>query len=82
MVADDEGSAGGDAELFSGEAAEGLVGAILTGDSLFDQVMVFRLSTGETRLSRATSVAMTTSVANAARMSRVREFQAHFILLI
>ena len=81
MLAVGEGNAGGDAELFSADRSEEFAEVTLPGDSLLDQVIVCRLPTRETRLSRATSVAMATSVATNARISRVRGW-AHFILLI
>ena len=82
MLATGEGSAGGAAELFSEAGSEEFVEFTLAGDSSFDQVIVCRLPTRETRLSRATNVAMATRVATTARISRVRGCRAHFILLI
>src|SRR2546426_12659976 len=82
MLAVGEGNAGGDAKLFSADRSEERAEGTLPGDSLLDQVIVFRLPTRETRLSRATNVAMATRVATTARISRVRGCRAHFILLI
>ena len=82
MLAVGEGNAGGDAELFSADRSEEFAEVTLPGDSLLDQVIVCRLPTRETRLSRATNVAMATRVATTARISRVRGWRAHFILLI
>jgi len=82
MLTAGEGDAGGDAKLFSEGLSEGRAELTLLGDSLLDQVIVFRLPTRETRLSRATNVAMATNVATNATISRVRGCQAHFILLI
>ena len=82
MVAAGEGNAGGDAELFSGCVSGELAELTLPGESLLDQVIVVRLPIRETRLSRATNVAMATRVATTARISRVRGWRAHFILLI
>ena len=81
MLAAGEGNAGGGAALFPDERSEGLAEGTLPGDSFLDQVIVFRLP-GETRLSRATNVAMATRVATTARISRVRGCRAHFIFLI
>ena len=82
MLAAGEGKTGGDAESFSDDRSEELGEVTLPGDSFLDQVMVLRLPDRETRLSRATNVAIATSVATAARISRVRGCRAHFILLI
>ena len=81
MLAAGEGNTGGDAALFPDERSEGLAEVTLPGDSFLDQVIVFRLP-GETRLSRATNVAMATRVATTARIRRVRGCRAHFILLL
>ena len=81
MLAVGEGNAGGDAKLFSADRSEEFAEVTLPGDSLLDQVIVCRLPTRETRSSRATNVAMATSVATNARISRVRGW-AHFIPLI
>ena len=82
MLAAGEGNAGGDADLFSDDRSGVFAEATLLGDSFLDQVIVCRLPTRETRLSRATNVAMATRVATTARISRVRGCRAHFILLI
>src|SRR2546421_7246235 len=82
MLAAGDGNACGDAELLSGDRSEELVEVTLAGGSFLDQVIVCRLPTRETRLSRATNVAMATRVATKARISRVRGCRAHFILLI
>src|SRR6266478_2327743 len=81
MLAAGEGNAGDDAELFSDDRSEEFAEVTLPGGSFLDQVIVCRLPTRETRSSRATNVAMATSVATNARISRVRG-RAHFILLI
>ena len=80
MLAAGEANAGDDAELFSDDRSEEFAEVTLPGDSFLDQVIVCRLPSRETRSSRVTNVAMATSVANNARISRVRGW-AHFILL-
>ena len=80
ILAAGEGDAG-DAELFSDGRSEEFAEVRLPGE-LFAQVIVCRLPNRETRLRRATNVAMETRVATTARISRVRRCRAHFILLI
>jgi len=81
ILAAGEGDAG-DAELFGADPCAEFAEVLLGGESFRDHVIVARSPTRETRLRRATNVAMATTVATAARISRVRGFRAHFILLI
>jgi hypothetical protein len=82
MLPAGDGDGGGDAELVSDDGSDEGSEFTLPLGSFRDQVTVVRLPTRDIRLSRATNVAMATSAATTARMSRVRGFRAHFILLI